>query len=75
MHQIAPFKKKLSGGMPPNPPSKAQRDAQYIPQAGCIFLPNIIPPMFEHGFTPLPKGILSLQANNLYQIPNCNQQT
>ena len=44
MYQIAPFKNSR-GGMPPNPPVKARR--------GCIFLPNIIPPMFEHGFTPL----------------------
>ena len=39
------LKKFSRGSMPPNPPKKAQ--------VGCIFLPNIIPPMFEHGFTPL----------------------
>ena len=38
--------------MPPNPLAK-RGASQYIPQAGCIFLSNIIPPMFEHGFTPL----------------------
>ena len=44
MHHL----KKLSlGSIPPNPPRKARR------KAGCIFLPNIIPPKFEHGFTPL----------------------
>ena len=30
--------------MPPNPPRKPRRFAQYIPQARCIFLPNNIPP-------------------------------
>ena len=44
--------KKISRrSMPPNPPSKARREA------GCIFLPVLSTPppgpMFEHGFTPL----------------------
>ena len=51
-HQIAAYLKNLSP--PPNPPKKGGA-SQYIPQAGYIFLPNTIPPMFEHGFTPLLK--------------------
>ena len=45
--------------MPPNPHKKAI----HIPKTGCIFLPNIIPPMFEHGFTPLDIGHLKIYKN------------
>ena len=57
-HQIAPFKKNSQGGGA-YPRTPLKRRAQYVfmsfggMQTGCIFLPNIIPPMFEHGFTPL----------------------
>ena len=54
-HQIAPFKKKFSGGACPQTPL-AKRGAlrrAIHPVNGMYIHPNIIPPMFEHGFTPL----------------------
>ena len=59
IHQNAPFKKIFSGEHAPEPPL-AKRGALRLaihPASGMYIHPNIIPPMFEHGFTPLVSHI------------------
>ena len=53
-HQIAPFKKNFSGGMPPNPPRKARREA---PRNTCrkrdaYFSPILSPPCLNMDLRP-----------------------
>ena len=59
--------------MPPNPPTKCRGVRGH---AGCIFLPNIIPPPHvHHGFTPLIPDLPSLPgSSNSLDRGNCAQR-
>ena len=53
-HQIAPFKKLFSGGMPPNPPNKARRTAPHDTshKRDEYFTPILSPPCLNMDICP-----------------------
>ena len=64
--------KNFLRGHAPEPPYQGT-SCVNIPQARCIFLSNIIPPMFEHGLTPLVSGGVSgvVSSDKLPTLATC----